>query len=272
MQLIEKILPWEPQVVYGVGDLQLGSAGCVSRYFQADMDEARADNALLIGLGDMVDFVRPTMRKLLRISELDTEAMDALAVRATELEQQFLRMAEGTDWVGMVEGHHYFDYMNGATSDTRIAEALETTFLGDSAIVRLTFKKGGSSHRQTSIDIFVWHGEGSGGAEGGFRRLAKKAAHWPDCDILLMGHISQLGTRKFIKNRMTKSPNLSLVSNDCVLGLTGGYQIGYVEGLEVGGRPQGTYVEQRGLDPVALGCLRLYLTPTDEGVRVRASA
>lgn len=272
MQLIEKILPWEPQIVYGVGDLQLGSAGCVPRYFQADMDEARADNALLIGLGDDIDFVRPTMRKLLRISELDVEAMDALAARAIELEQYYLRMAEGTNWVGKVAGHHYFDFMDGTTSDTRLSEALGCAFLGDSAIVRLTFKKGGSSHRQISIDIFVWHGEGSGGAEGGFRRLAKKAAHWPDCDILLMGHLSQLGTRKFIKNRMTKGPNLNLVSNDCVLGLIGGYQKGYVEGLEIGGRPQGTYVEQRGLDPVALGCLRMQLTPTDEGVRVRASA
>lgn len=272
MQLIEKILPWAPQIVYAVGDLQLGSAGCVPQYFQADMDEARADNALLIGLGDMVDFVRPTMRKILRISELDVEAMDALAARATEYEGQFLRMAQETNWIGMVEGHHYFDYMDGTTSDTRIAEALGCDFLGDAAIVRLTFKKGGNSHRQISIDFHVWHGEGSGGAEGGFRRLAKKAAHWPDCDILLMGHISQLGTRKFHKNRMTKGPNLSLVSNDCVLGLIGGYQKGYVEGLEVGGRPQGSYIEQRGLDPVALGCLRLRLTPTDEGVRVRASA
>ncbi len=271
MQLIEKILPWEPQMVYGVGDLQLGSAGCVPRYFQADMDEARVDGALLIGLGDMVDFVRPTMRKLLRISELDTEAMDALAARANEHEQHFLRMTEGTDWVGMVEGHHYFDYMDGRTSDTRLAEALGCPFLGDSAIVRLTFKKGGTSHRQVSIDTYVWHGEGSGGAPGAFRKLAKKAAHW-DCDILLMGHYSQLGTQKFHRNRMTQGPDHKLISRDITLGLVGGYQKGYVQDLEVGGRPQGTYVEQRGLDPVSLGCLRLRLTPTDDGVVVRASA
>jgi len=271
MQLIERVLPWRPTNIYAVSDLQLGSAGCVPHYFEADMKEARANDALCIGLGDMVDFVRPTMRKLFRISEADVEAMDALAARATLYEEQFLHMTRDTQWLGMVEGHHYWDYGNGETSDTRLASALECPFLGDSAIVRLTFKMGGSSHRQASIDIYVWHGEGSGTAESAFSKLAKSAAHW-DADVFLMGHYSQLGTRKFHRTRMTQGPDHQLMSRDITLGLTGGYQKGYVDGLEIGGRPQGTYVEQRGLNPVSLGCLRLYMTPTDDGVKVRASA
>lgn len=271
MQLIERILPWKPTTIYAVGDLQLGSAGCVPHYFEQDMVEARNDGALLIGLGDMVDFVRPTMRKLFRVSEADVEAIRALGKEATLLEDKFLHMASGTEWLGMVEGHHYWDYGDGTTSDTKLAEALSCPFLGDSAIVRLTFKAGGRSHRQASIDMYVWHGEGSGSAESAFRKLSASAAHW-DADIFLMGHYSQLGTRKFHRTRMTQGPEHQLLSRDITLGLTGGYQKGYVDGLEIGGRPQGTYVEQRGLNPVSLGCLRLYLTPTDMGIKVRASA
>jgi len=270
MQLIEVILPWERTTIYGVGDLQLGSAGCVPHYFEADMIEARSDNALIVGLGDMIDFVRPTMRKLFRVSEADEEAMKALGKEATLLEEQFLLMVKGTRWLGMVEGHHYWDYGDRTTSDTKLASALSCPFLGDSAIIRLTFKQP-NSHRQVSIDMFIWHGEGSGTASSAFNKLAKSAAHW-DADIFLMGHYSQLGTQKFHRTRMTKGPNHSLQSRDITLGLIGGYQKGYVQDLEVGGRWQGTYVEQRGLNPVALGCLRLYLTPTDEGVKVRASA
>lgn len=270
MQLIEKVLPWERTAIYGVGDVQLGSPGCVPHYFRRDMDEAREENAYILGLGDMIDYVRPTMRSVISKADFDNEIFLALSREASVLEEQWLEMTEGTHWLGMVEGHHFFEHGMGVTSDTKLAAAKYCPFLGDSAIVRLTFKRP-NSHQQASIDIFIWHGEGSGTAASALNKLRQQAAHW-DCDIFLMGHYSQLGTTKFHRTRMTKGPNHSLQSRDITLGLIGGYQKGYVQDLEVGGRYQGTYVEQKGLNPVSLGCLRLYLTPTEEGVTVRASA
>lgn len=264
MEYVERVLPWEPVWVYGVGDLQLGSQGCVPHYFIEDMEEAREDKALLIGMGDLVDYVRPTMRKLIRATEADTEMESALTERAIAYENQVHMMIEGTDWLGMLAGHHYWDHGGGVTSDTKLADAMGCPFLGDAARIRLIFKEG---RREASVVIRAWHGEGSGGFSSAINKLNKQAAHW-DADIILMGHYSQLGAHKFHRLFDEKGESYA---KDVTLGLTGGYQKGYVDGLQIDGRAQGTYVEKRGLNPVSLGCLRLRLTPTDYGVRVRAN-
>ncbi len=268
MEHAELILPWKPATIYGVSDLQLGSAGCVVHLFEEDMAEARSDRALCLGLGDDIDFVRPTMRKLLRVNESDTEMMDTLTTRAIDHETHYLEMVAGTKWIGKLKGHHYWDFGGGITSDTRLAKALHCPYLGDSCTYRITFR---DKLHEVSTNIWAWHGEGSGSVWSALAKLAKQAGHW-DCDIFLMGHYSQLGAVKF--HRMDPRIDADvreLVSRDITLGLTGGYQKGYVSNLEIEGRPQGTYVEQRGLPPVSLGCLRLRLTPTNDGVRVRAT-
>ena len=264
MEYVERVLPWEPTWVYGVGDLQLGSQGCVPHLFEEDMDEARRDGALLIGMGDMVDYVRPTMRKLIKATETDDELTSALTERAVRYEDQVLGMIQGTSWLGMLGGHHYWDHGGGVTSDTKLAQAMNCPYLGDTGRIRLIFKDG---RRRAEVVFRVWHGEGSGSFGSAMAKLERQAGHW-DADIILMAHYSQLGSYKF--HRIYDDAGVSY-AKDVTLGLTGGYQKGYVDGLEIDGKKQGTYVEKRGLNPVSLGCLRLQLTPTDSGVRVRAN-
>jgi len=265
MRLIERILPWAPVRLFGVSDVQFGAAGCVPHYYKADMKQARDENALCIGVGDMIDFVRPTMRKVMSATAADMEITRALGKEATSLEQEWLDISHDTRWAGMTKGHHYWQYGPAETSDTRLAAAMGCPFLGDVGIIRLTFK--GRGHNQVSYDIWLWHGEGGAGYEGAMRKLALKATHW-DVDMLLMGHHSQLGSRHIQKVRMTKGPGHQLQAYNVTLGLTGNYMVGYVVDHEVDGLQQGTYVEQRALNPLAIGCLKLTLTPQSDGVVV----
>jgi len=159
--------------------VQYGSEACSSKRFRKwierllNMAEERDMQLRLLGMGDYTDSLRPSIRKAymqaVALNE-DEHIVKGLLKEIKRHEDGFCKLVEGTEelWLGMLEGHHYFDYGNGVTSDTIIADRLGATFLGDCARIHLTFERTRLNGHGSATDFQIWchHGEGGGAMPG----------------------------------------------------------------------------------------------------------
>src|SRR3990167_8343006 len=88
------------------------------------------------------------------------------AMQHVEELKEIMRPTKGR-WIGMVEGHHFYEFSDGSTTDTELCRFLEAPFLGTTGMVRLQFVKqygdASKSHPvTTTCDIWMHHGSGGG--------------------------------------------------------------------------------------------------------------
>lgn len=270
-------LPWEQEtLIMPVGDVQLGAEACHEEMFKKHIQWGAERGAYFIGLGDMLDFGSPSNRGALRsmiekgeLYDTAENIIDNAASEHLERMQEILEPTKGR-WLGLVQGHHYWQYSSGATSDTKLAEFLGCPFLGDSAIVNLSFKRereDGHAPRTASLNIWLAHGTGSGQMQSApLAKMERLAASWEDIDIFLMGHQHKLGVTTLDRNRPIFGPRGGkprLQHRTIRLIATGSFLRGYMVGSKKHERAQGTYVEKRLLPPTALGGAVIYARPVD---------
>ena len=113
-----------------------------------------------IGMGDYIDFASPSNRARLKAAGLYDTAEDVIDEAARQLERDLLKVLLPTKgrWLGILEGHHYFEHLDGTTSDTRIAGVLEAPYLGTCGMVRLVFQ-----YKQRHLAVVIWAHHGAGG-------------------------------------------------------------------------------------------------------------
>jgi len=264
-------LAWKPTLLVPIADVQYGAQGCwtdgFKRWLAAVFEEAEKRELALyfIGGGDYVDMLSPSNRKKWAAAELYDIAVDSMAEMAERHIEGFLELVKGTEdkWIGMLEGHHYFEFEDGTTSDTRLCAALGAPFLGDCAQIHLHF--GGGPYKmlgkRATVRIWTHHGVGSGSPVAKLEHQAGKC----DADLLLMGHTPTIETKKIPYLYTTEeSPPDFRCRNRHLVG-TGGWLRGYTKGSRRSGRAQGNYVEQGMLLPAPLGGVRIYLTPETVG-------
>lgn len=216
--------------------------------------------AYYLGTGDYSDFLSPSNRKALKVSGLYDTATDLIESWHDEWLgrlQEVLKPTAGR-WLTMVEGHHYYAYSDGTTTDTRLANCLGAPFGGTSSVVRLTFQD--SNRHSAAYNIFVTHGEGRG-----FGHLRRLAPGFPGVDMFVQGHNCELSDEVLSCIEFYGRPGqLKMRERDQRLVLAGGFMRGYAAGSRLGrsGRASGSYVEQRGLRPLAIGGRQYRLTPT----------
>lgn len=250
-------LPWKEVKIMPVGDLHSGSQGFARDRLKRHIEWGVKNDCYFIGMGDQVDVASPGNRHRIRTASLyDSveDMMEEAAMKAVEDVADILKGTEGR-WLGLVEGHHFWEFANGETSDTLLAEKLGAPFLGNCAFVRLRFDRG------SSIVCTLWVHHGSGGGQKAASPLYKLENLTPyfDADIYLIGHthkkaaapISQLylNNRGDIKHRKK------------ILACTGSFLKAYTQGSERHGRAQGDYVEKRLLSPATLGGVLLRVRP-----------
>jgi len=266
-------LEWKPTVLIPVSDVQFGSEACSAdmfkRWIQRLLKEYADWQVLFLGLGDYTDSIRPSLRKKYLASDLNE---DEHFVRAIQDEVRnhingFLKLVSGTEgkWIGLLEGHHYFDYGNGETSDTKLAHRLNTRFLGDCTMFNLIFNRSGHRNKFT---IWAHHGEGGGQLSGApLNKLEDKLKTF-DADCFLMAHQHKAVTAKkpflYLDNSQGQP---KLVHKDRSITGTGGWLQGYMQGSQSGNRAGGYYPEQRMLTPVSLGGCRIHIFPKHSGSR-----
>ena len=256
---VSKEMEWGKTLVMPMGDLHL-EGGAHRKMFRRDIEWGIEHGAYFIGMGDFLDVASPSNRQRIKSAALYDTVVNAMDEQAEEHIRRFARLTRGTEgrWLGVLEGHHYWEFADGTTSGTRIAKMLGCPYLGTCAFVRLRFR--GMTHRR-SVTIWCHHGAGGGQkASAPLNRIENVMNHF-DADIYLMGHQHKLASAPIDSISMTLNDPPKLTTRTRYMVATGGYLRAYEAGAKVGLVPRGSYVEQRMLTPTSLGCSKIYVEP-----------
>ena len=228
-----------------------------------------ANGAYFIGMGDYVDVMSPSNRAVIRSARLYDTVRDTLDQQAEETQEELHELLAATRgrWLGLVEGHHFYPYDDGDTTDTRLAAYLGCPFLGTSATI--VARQEVEGHRRQPVFKFdVWHGEGSGQtAAAPLNRLERRVGE-READVYLMGHYHRRAAVP--KPRLDtiggeRGGTPEVVHRDRWLVSTGSFMRAYLQGSRGEGRAQGSYVEKAGLPPAGLGAMAVFIRPRIQG-------
>ena len=261
-----KVLPWNPINIMPLGDIQYGGGkekdpSDITR-LKKHIQWGVENDCWFVGMGDYIDFARPSVRKRLREMGEDDLTEVLLDQTATSLENEVLKILEPTvgRWLTLVEGHHHFVHLDGSTTGQRFANALGCPYGGDSVMMRLTFRNTASKHIAIS-KLFIHHGEGGSSTMAGpLAKYERFAAHC-NAQVFFIGHHHRNMIVPFDSLDITEKGEPRLYHTTRAVVLTGSFLRGYMQGNEMGDRPRGTYVERAMLPPVTLGGPMLTLVP-----------
>ncbi len=255
-----KFLPWAPINIMPIGDIQHPTD---LERLRRTIDKALEKDCWFFGMGDYADFASPSNRQKLKTAGLYETAEEVIDAAATKLEDELLECLLPTKgrWLGLLEGHHYFQHLDGSTTDTRLAKALGCQFLGTSTMLRLTFRRD-TSRASLSLVIWAHHGHGSSVSAGGaLSKLQRQILPHFDADIYLMGHYHRLEAASLPRIGIRPKGLARMYNRTIKLVVTGSYLEGWKENSIYGGRSNGAYPEKQMLSPVALGSPWLTITP-----------
>jgi len=256
-------LPWQETLIMPIGDVQLGAQGCDEDRLRRDIQWGLKHNAYFIGMGEYLDIMSPSNRAKIRSAGVYDSTIDALEKIVEIKIADFLKLVKGSEgrWLGLLEGHHLFEFQDGTTCDTRIAQALKAPFLGTCAFIRVRFTRGKNSSRVTCM-FWIHHGVGGGAKVSAPLNRLENIMPYFNADIYLIGHQHKKVGAPMDQLYMTAKKPYDIKHRTKIIAGTGGYLKGYWKGARMSGvNPRGSYVERAMLPPVALGCIALYLRP-----------
>lgn len=261
--LTSKVFNWNTTILMPIGDLQYGAQGSNTDLLKRDLEWGMKNNAYFIGMGDLADVFSPSNRKLIKSVPLYDSGENVIKEYGLETVEELTKLFHGTEgrWLGLLEGHHFMEFEDGTTTDTRLAEKLKAPFLGNCAILRLNFKR----HTRSTLNYNIWlhHGHGSGATLAApLNKLERLASRWGDIDLFMIGHYHRAGVARIDQPFMSAREPYKLVHRTVRLVCTGSYMRGYMVGNKIHDRPNGTYVEKKMLPPSDLGGVKIFLTPT----------
>ena len=268
-------LPFEETLIMPIADIQYGATACdIDRFKRHIAWGVEQKNAYFIGLGDYVDYASPSNRNrlkaMIKAGELYDTAESLIDQAAQEHLEELTEILAPTKgrWLGLLSGHHYWEFADGTTSDMRLANYLQCAFLGTCAIVNIRFsspKVIKEKRGQPNFNIWLHHGVGSGTLQSApLNKLERMAAAWDNVDVFLMAHHHKKVSAKIqrIKPRFYPSGKHDLVHRNIIIAGVGGFLRGYMAGqTDATGRPKGTYVEQGMMTPVTLGGVVIWARP-----------
>lgn len=260
-----QVMPWEPMLIMPVGDIQYdGPKGATDLpRLKRHLAWGMRNGVWFLGMGDIVDVLSPSNRQRFLAAGLYDTAQTFFDDAVTDLEQEILEVLAPTKgrWIGLLQGHHYYAHLDGTTSDTRFAAALEAPYLGDCALIRVTFRD--EQSHSVNIKLWVHHGHGGSGVlpTAGLNKLYHQKVRYPNVRIFMMGHVPQLGFITTDGLDITDRGEPHITHEDTHYILTGGFARAYLEGSKFSGRAQGGYAEKGMMPPAVLGGMLIKLTP-----------
>lgn len=275
------LLPEKEIILCPIGDIQLGSPGCevdrLKRHIAWAEDLRKQGRSVYyIGMGDYIDADSPSNRKRMQAmwgEMYDSTRATVLAGRAHYLEEvkKLLKPTVG-HWIGLLSGHHYSEFEDGTNADSRLAQYLQTKYLGRSTMLHLRFK--GRGYHGVTCKIWAHHGEGSGqSVAAAINKVMQRAVPYWFANLYLMGHYHSKGTQPipWIESTTGKDGEVKLQGTTRYIVSTGGWLAGYAENSKnVFGLPEGNYIEKAMLAPHTLGAPVIFIRPkkTKNGVRI----
>lgn len=249
------ITPHQQALLMPIGDIQYGTPTC-------DIDRLRRHlawgidvGAYFVGMGDYLDFTSPTQRTVLSGMRLSQVA--AISGFAADQLGQFTELPEVQAsvgrWLGLLEGHHFYQAEDGVTTDQRLCEFLQAPFLGTSALidVLLRYRNG----RTSPVRIWCHHGTGGGRRRGSHLARLEDMIIGIDADVYLMGHSTSKVSDPV--DRLYRTAAGGTYHRTLVLARTGGFNRAYVglpahrTGAAMVSR--GDYAEKAAYAPASLG-------------------
>jgi len=250
-------------VLAPISDIQNGAEGCDLGRLREYVEEALHRKAWFVGVGDYVDVGSPSTRQKISAAGLYDSAHAAIESSVTSSMEQIKAILEPTRgrWLGLVSGHHYYDFQDGTNTDKLLAEWLGCEFLGDGgALLEMAFNEPGGVWGKQSIEILLHHGEGSGASPASpLTKMHKLVAHYPSVSIFLIAHYHRKIAEKSVTLRPQWGRRPKLVEHERVIACTGGYLRGYIDGKKA------NYIEHKMLPPTELGGIFVTIKPNKEG-------
>ena len=258
-----------PTLLVPVGDIQYGTEGCRWEEFKewfAEVLKMEPEYQLLFcGMGDFIDALRPTERGLYpRDSEHIKTSLEEKVENDTEDLMELFGPTKGK-WLFTLRGHHYYDYHDGTTSDSRIADRLVCPFGGDTIYGTLNFK---GANQYT---IFARHGQGAASSTASAITRLRNQMSGNTADLNLRGHHHRTGVEKITTLSLNGRQKAKLIEHDRHGVLTGGWLRGYIEGRIEDGLPTGGDAERAGLNPIPVGGVKVWMNPQSKGLSVEVT-
>ena len=251
-----------------IGDIQYAGEGSSTAlgHLKEHIAWGIKHNALFVGMGDYVDFASPSNRQRLASAALYDTAKDVIELSAANLTNELFSRAlkpSAGRWLGLLEGHHFYQYAAGHTTDMELCSLLKTQHLGNCAYIRLMFHdmKGG---RWGNVTLWAHHGTGSGRrASAPLNTLDQLPIYW-DADVYLMGHQSKRVAAPLQRVEPVWAGNGEpfLKHRTIFIACTGSFSKAYIAGNRHGRVPRGDYVEQKMLSPASLGGIKIKIVPS----------
>lgn len=267
-----KKLEWKDTPIIPIGDLQIQPNRELfdEKRFRQVIKWGVENDAFWLGMGDFSDFGSPSNRSRLKsaIAEggLYDSTIDALDAAAEEHLGWLMEMLEPTKgrWLGLLEGHHLWEFQDGTTTDTRLANFLGCRFLGTAAYVNVSFPVAPSMKKQApSITLWCHHGRAGGKLLATPLNQLEQVVKGFDADVYLVGHHHKAvaGRMARIYPRFSRTGKHTLEHRDVYVACTGSFLKGWLEGQTRGGKPSATYAEKGMMNPLALGHIVVWARP-----------
>lgn len=251
----------EAFTIVPVGDLQLMSQDIKSGVtvnldgFKKHLEyvEKTYPNPLYLGMGDYIDFVSPSNRESIKQSRIYTQSREYIDRVAEELAEEFLDLVIHTQnkWLGVLTGHHFYEMMDGTTTDQHIAKALHAPYLGRCGHIQIKYQNESSGKVDGRLNIWAHHGEGARKYPAG-KIVDNVALHWPEVDIFFMGHMHESDSARIA--RYTVDSAGEVVTRNSLAVVTGAWLEPVTAGVS-------SYVEDRILRPRVTGAPVVVVEP-----------
>jgi len=238
------------------GDIHRSSPHCaVDRWLDFCNWAKSKKNAYFLGMGDYLDLASTSERPLLTHSALHESSrrtLDDMAMEYVRLIVKEMSFMKGR-LIGLVEGNHYYDFIDGTTSTQRMCAMLDCKYLGVSSFVRLRVPESGN--RSNTVDIWAHHGLGASRLVGGSLNRVQQMAEAAEADIYLMGHDHKKSVGFVNRLRLCRAGGkLALNHRKVLMARTGSFLKGYVP-------EEASYIADAGLSPTDMGVVKIELTP-----------
>lgn len=259
-------LPWEETLLMPIGDIQYGAQGVDLDRLERHLEWGVKQGAYFIGMGDYVDVASPSNRDTLRAARLYDSVQDMIEEGAERALEGVKGLLKGTEnrWLGLLEGHHLFEFRDGTTTDTRLAQHLHAPFLGSCAFVRLHFSRPNGGGASRTCVLWVHHGAGGGSKASAPINKLENLMPYFDADIYLIGHMSKKVAAPIDQLYMGGGRGDRLRHRTKIIAGTGAWLQGYMQGSKTGEIARGSYVERAMMNPTALGGIVLTVRPVHD--------
>jgi hypothetical protein len=239
------------------GDVHYGSERFANEVWEEFLEKSRkhTNNTYFLGMGDYIDFASSSERRSFKESSIHDSTEELLDTVAYKMTHEFFKQIKfmKKHMIGLLGGNHYWEFSdNNISSDARLAQLMDCTFLGCTSIIRLFLHYGDGE--TLTVDIFASHGKGSGKLPGSAYNTVEDMSRYCVADIFLMGHDHSRGVipgRTRLEPRFSEDlGKLDIIERTPYLGRTGSFLKGYESGKR-------SYVVDGHYPPSSLGSIKL---------------